>query len=82
MSAVAHLAVRQSKDVLTVPAAALVTANGSDAVWRVVDGKAVQTPVRLGVQGTDEVEVVSGLNAGDQIVVVGADRVHTGQRVP
>jgi multidrug efflux pump subunit AcrA (membrane-fusion protein) len=82
MSAVAHLAVREARDAVTVPAAAVVRADGHDAVWLVRDGKAVRVPVTLGVQGPDRVQVMSGLATGDQVVVRGADRVRAGQTLP
>jgi multidrug efflux pump subunit AcrA (membrane-fusion protein) len=82
MSAVAHLAVREAHDVVTVPAAAVVRADGHDAVWVVRDGKASRVLVTLGVQGPDRVQVVSGVAPGDRVVVKGADRVKPGQSLP
>jgi multidrug efflux pump subunit AcrA (membrane-fusion protein) len=82
MSAVAHLAVREAHDAVTVPAAAIVRADGHDAVWLVRDGKAARVQVTLGVQGPDRVQVVSGVAPGDRVVVTGADRVKPGQTLP
>jgi multidrug efflux pump subunit AcrA (membrane-fusion protein) len=82
MSAVAHLEVRQARDVVTVPAAAVVRADGHDMIWLIRDGKAVKVPVTLGVQGPDRVQVVAGVNAGDRLVVHGADQVRPGQSLP
>ncbi len=82
MSAVAHLSVRQSHDGVTVPAAAVFSVNGHDAVWLVRGGHAVQTPVTLGVQGQDRVEILSGVGDGDQLVVRGTDQVKAGQSLP
>jgi HlyD family secretion protein len=82
MSAVAHLSVRQAHGVVTVPAAAVFTVDGHDAVWLDRDGHAVRTAVDVGVQGQDQVEIRSGVRAGDRIVVRGADRVRPGQSLP
>jgi hypothetical protein len=82
MNAVAHLQVRSVRDAVTVPAAAVFNAGGRDSVWLVRDGKAVQAPVRLGVTGQDEVQVVAGLGAGDRLVVRGTDKVTAGMKVP
>ncbi|HKS99016.1 MAG TPA: HlyD family efflux transporter periplasmic adaptor subunit, partial [Rugosimonospora sp.] len=82
MSAVAHLSVRQAHGVVTVPAAAVFTVDGHDAVWTDSAGKAVQVPVSVGVQGQDEVEIRSGVRAGDRLVVRGADKVRAGQSLP
>jgi HlyD family secretion protein len=82
MSAVAHLAVRSARDAVAVPAAAVFNADGRDAVWVIRDGKAIRTPVTVGVSGQDLVQVVSGVRTGDRIVVRGADQVRTGQQLP
>jgi HlyD family secretion protein len=79
MSAVVRLQVRQADDAVTVPAAAVFSADGRDAVWVVRDGKAARVSVTVGVQGADEVQIVSGVEAGQRVVVNGADRVHSGQ---
>ena len=79
MSAVAHLAVREAHDAVTVPAAAIVRVDGHDNVWLVRDGRAQRVQVSLGVQGPDRVQVVSGVAPGDRVVIKGADRVKTGQ---
>ena len=65
MSAVAHLRVREAADAVTVPAAAVFTADGRDAVWVVRDGKADRAPVTVGVQGQDLVQILNGVQPGD-----------------
>jgi HlyD family secretion protein len=82
MSAVAHLSVRQARDTVTAPAAAVFTVDGHDAVWLVHDGRAVRTTVTVGVQGQDQVEIVSGVGPGDRLVVRGTDQVKAGQTLP
>ena len=51
MNAVVHLRVREAADAVTVPASAVFSADGRDAVWVVRDGKADRAPVTVGVQG-------------------------------
>jgi hypothetical protein len=82
MSAVAHLKVREATDAVTVPAAAVFSAGGRDAVWVVRDGKAERVDVTVGVQGQDLVQIVTGVGAGQPVVVRGTDRVSAGQQVP
>jgi hypothetical protein len=82
MSAVAHLTVREAADAVTVPAAAVFSADGRDAVWVVRDGRAQRVPVTVGVQGQDLVQIVSGLDDGQSVVVRGTDQVSPGQQVP
>jgi HlyD family secretion protein len=74
--------VREATGALAVPAAAVLRGEGGDLVWRVRDGRAERVPVRLGVHGRDLVQVVSGLRAGDRVVVRDADLVTEGQRLP
>jgi len=81
MSAVVRLQVRQATDTVTVPASAIVNADGKDTVWTVRSGKAERVPVTLGVQGEDVVEVTAGVDAGQRIVVGGADQVSPGQEL-
>ncbi|MDZ5444623.1 HlyD family efflux transporter periplasmic adaptor subunit [Micromonospora sp. 4G57] len=81
MNAVVHLRVREAADAVAVPASAVFSADGRDAVWVLRDGKADQVPVTLGVQGQDLVQIVSGVQAGDQVVVRGADQVRDGQEL-
>jgi HlyD family secretion protein len=82
MSAVVHLRVREAVGAITVPAAAIFNADGRDSVWAVRDGKAQPVPVTVGVQGQDVVQILSGLDAGQQVVVRGTDQVRAGQEVP
>ena len=81
MSAVAHLRVRTATDAVAVPAAAVFTSDLGDTVWVVRDGRAVQQIVRIGVQGQDLVQIISGLDVGQRVVVSGTDRVTTGQEL-
>ena len=82
MSAVVRLQVREADDAVTVPAAAVFSADGRDVVWVDRGGKAERVPVTVGVQGADVVEIVTGVQAGQRIVVSGADLVRSGQDLP
>ncbi|MEH0935907.1 efflux RND transporter periplasmic adaptor subunit [Micromonospora psammae] len=81
MNAIVHLQVREAADAVTVPASAVFSADGRDAVWVVRDGKADRATVTVGVQGPDLVQILDGVQAGDRVVVRGADRVTDGQEV-
>lgn len=83
MNAVAHLKVREATGAVAVPAAAVFTADGQDMIWvRRPDGQAERRPVTIGVSGTDLIQIVSGVQAGDRIVVHGADLVQVGEKLP
>ncbi|MFF5053566.1 efflux RND transporter periplasmic adaptor subunit [Micromonospora sp. NPDC000663] len=81
MNAIVHLRVREAADAVTVPASAVFSADGRDAVWVVRDGRAGRAPVTVGVQGSDLVQILNGVQPGDRIVVRGTDQVRDGQEV-
>jgi HlyD family secretion protein len=81
MSAIVRLRVRQVADAITVPAGAVFSADGHDAVWVIRAGKAERVDVTVGVQGEDAVQIVSGVDDGQQIIVGGLDKVRSGQSV-
>jgi HlyD family secretion protein len=81
MSAVAHLRVRTATDAVAVPAAAVFTTNLGDTVWVMRDRRAARQSVHVGVQGEDLVQILSGLEPGERIVVSGTDRVSAGQEL-
>lgn len=82
MSAVTRLRVRTARDVVAAPVSAIFRDGRRDAVWVVLNARARSRPVRLGARGRGRAEVVEGLEAGERIVVRGADRVRDGQQVP
>mgnify|MGYP006299287521 CR=1 FL=1 len=63
----ARIVLERKTDALSVPPAALVEGN----VYVVRDGTAFARPVRLGWQCTEYVEILSGIAAGDLVVVSG-----------
>ncbi len=81
MSAIVRLRVRQAADAVTVPAGAVFSADGRDAVWVVRDGKAERVDVTVGVQGDETIQIVAGVADGQQIVVGGTDRIRPGQQI-
>ena len=64
-----------------VAATALFTSGGRWSVFALRDGRARLVPVRTGHTGESEVEIVSGLQPGDTVVLHPSDRVHDGVRV-
>ena len=82
MSATAHLRVRQADDVVTVPAAAVFSTEGRDTVWLVRSGRADRVPVTVGVQGSELVQILNGVEPGQRLVVRGTDQIRVGQQLP
>ena len=50
-------------------------------MYRVVNGKAVMTLVKLGLRRPGQVEILEGLNAGDQVVTGGQLKTRDGTPV-
>ncbi len=61
----------QHADTLLVNKEAVLSEDGEQAVFVVRDGKAHRTPVSTGFQNEGQVEILSGVSAGDQIVITG-----------
>lgn len=76
----ARLVFGERKDVLMLPEQAIVP-GGQPAVFKVVEGKAVMTKVRLGVRRTAQVEITEGLAAGDVVVTAGQLKLRDGAAV-
>ncbi len=70
---------------IVVPEEALVTAQGRTVIFKVVDGKAVSSPVQTGLRtmldGKPVVEVVKGLAQGETVVTAGQIKIR-GNNVP
>lgn len=70
------------RQALVVPEIAVMQVGRSSHVFRVLEEGAVeQVTVQLGLRRGGEVEVVTGLAAGDRIVVDGAGKLRSGARV-
>jgi RND family efflux transporter MFP subunit len=76
----AEIITNQSDTAATVPPNAIVTFAGIEKVIIVENGKAVEKPVTTGRRGPDWVEIKSGVNVG-QIVVVDPGNLQSGQAV-
>ena len=77
----ARLVLWQASDVTKAPVGAVFRHGDRWAAFRVDDGIAHLTPVAVGHRGETEVEVLSGLASGENVVVHAGDRVRDGVRV-
>jgi HlyD family secretion protein len=78
---VAHVTVWSSSDTLTVPVAALFRQGDAWAVFSVRDGRAQVTPVTIGQRNNRVAEILTGLAAGDRVVLHASDRIKAGVTV-
>jgi RND family efflux transporter MFP subunit len=74
----AQIVITQRDDVISVPAAALITFAGLEKVVLIRDGKAAEKTVTTGRREGNWVEIVSGLNAEESVVLDPAG-IRTGQ---
>lgn len=75
------LALGQNQGVKLVPQSAIVQSAGETSVFVVKDGKAERRPVETGLTSRGQVEVLSGLEAGETVVTVGNNNVRDGAEV-
>lgn len=75
--AAANVIVDADSHTLALPASAVTRFAGVEKVWLVADGKAEQQTVRTGRQERGQVEILSGLAAGSQ-VIADADQGRSG----
>jgi RND family efflux transporter MFP subunit len=70
-----------ARSAVTIPRDALVLRSGRSWVFRVTGDTAERRDVETGTARGDRVEILSGIEAGDRVVVRGAERLTDGQRV-
>ena len=58
------------KTCVNIPANLISWKNNSPFVLCIVEEKITERPVKLGIRSKDKVEIISGLNAGDKIVMM------------
>jgi len=76
MFARAEIDVGQAGGPVSVPVSALLpTTDGEDSVFVVKDGVALRRRVKLGRRDQQRAEILSGLQAGDVVIVEGQDKV-------
>jgi membrane fusion protein (multidrug efflux system) len=77
----ARLATSVRPNAVVIPEDAVLPIQGTNFVWVVVNGKAVRRQVELGVRTPGFVEVKSGVENAEQVVVGGQERLAEGAPV-
>lgn len=75
------LPLRTAEGAVTVPASAVVGENGTEAVFVVHDGVASRRPITTGLVSEGRVQIVAGVEAGDEVVTVGTNGLRDGAAV-
>lgn len=77
-----RLVLESAEDAVTVAEQAVVlTPNGEGVVYVVVEGKAVQRKVEIGIDQAGRVQVLAGLEPGEKAIVAGQETLRDGMEV-
>ncbi|MDH5323919.1 MAG: efflux RND transporter periplasmic adaptor subunit [Gammaproteobacteria bacterium] len=71
----------QARTVMAIPRDALVLRRDGTSVFRIHEGKAEKLSVSTGIASGEFIEVIGNVNAGDQVVIRGGERLRPGQAV-
>jgi RND family efflux transporter MFP subunit len=66
---------------ILVPASAVVSADGGTHVWELASQRAVRRPVEVGATRGERVEIRSGLQGGEQVILEPPAQLKDGARV-
>jgi HlyD family secretion protein len=69
LTAQVEIVLAELKDVLHVPVAAVFTEQELTYCWRLASEKPARAPIKVGRMNDAQVEVVSGLNEGDRVLL-------------
>lgn len=75
------LQLAQHDNAVMVPEEALWPIGDQQNIYKVVTGKAMLTPVKIGLRQNGQVEITEGLVAGDQIITYGQMKIQPGMPV-
>jgi multidrug efflux pump subunit AcrA (membrane-fusion protein) len=76
------LKLKQIDDAVVVPLAALITTpEGGKVVFVVKDGKALRRKVKTGIEASDRIQLLEGVNPGDKVIISGHKDLKDGMDV-
>ena len=81
MYAVATIKLAERENAIVLPATAIVRDAAGTACMVVDDGKIVRNPVELGLRSGGEIEILSGIEEGQMVVLKQTESLKTGQSV-
>jgi RND family efflux transporter MFP subunit len=82
MYANTELQLARVDNVMTIPADALVLRGGQDVVYALTAANRIEVrPVQVGIRGSQLVEIKSGLQPGDRVVLGGQEKYQQDERV-
>lgn len=81
MFAEADIVVDRKEDVVVVPKSALIDLSGVSTIFVNEDGVAKAVAVEIGIQTDDNLEILSGIAAGDQVIIKGQYKLSDGMKI-
>ncbi|HAT42666.1 MAG TPA: multidrug transporter subunit MdtA [Rheinheimera sp.] len=76
-----RLTIAEKTNAMTIPQDAVQYSAEGPFVYVIVDKKAEKRPLTLGVADNGRIEILKGLQAGEQVVMEGLDRLRPGREV-
>jgi membrane fusion protein (multidrug efflux system) len=76
-----RIAYEMHEDALLIPAGAVVAEDDEASVYVVTDGAVTRRIVKTGIAAGEQIEILSGLAEGEEIVVVGHSGLRDGSKV-
>ena len=81
MYATVTLTISEHQNAVTVPTEIILHDNNGTFVYTVQNNTAKRTPVQLGIERNSRMEILSGLNGDESVIVLGQQLVHDGSAV-
>jgi RND family efflux transporter MFP subunit len=81
MNGDAEFVLSQKNDVLLIPQTALVEDQDKYYTWVIDDGKAIKKEIKIGISSIDEVEIIEGLEEGEQVILRAPSTLSEGSKV-
>lgn len=76
-----EIAYEKHRNALVIPSAAVLEEDNVSVVYVVADGAAIRRPIRTGIEENGNIEVLSGLDGDERIIVTGQTGLRDGSRV-
>lgn len=77
----AEILINETGDALLLPEEAVISSQFGLYVYKMEEGKAVKQSVTIGERRPGEVQILSGVKAGDQVVLTGHQKIDDGREI-
>lgn len=75
------LTLNKVHNTIVIPSEAIINTPKGPVVFEVVDGKAMQRPVKTGIQEAQKIQILAGIEPGAKIVIAGNENLKSGKPV-